>query len=72
MFHGDAYVLDGECRPSIDRPLTLAEAVEHLPGRPSLDALRKRVQRAALAPAQAREGTASLYRLEDLEALFVS
>lgn len=72
MFHGDAYVLDGECRPSIDRPLTLAEAVKHLPGRPSLDALRKRVQRAALAPVQAREGTASLYLLEDLEALFAS
>jgi hypothetical protein len=53
----------------LERLVTLAEAVEILPARPSLDALRKRVQRAELT-AVGRRGNADQFDLADLERLF--
>lgn len=69
MFHGDAYVLDAPVRPAIEQLVKLSDAVEILPARPSLDALRKAVQRAALEP-KGREGNAWLFDLADLERLY--
>jgi energy-coupling factor transporter ATP-binding protein EcfA2 len=71
LFHGDPLpAFEGVSRPAVAGPVSLAEAVQHLPGPPSLDALRKRVQRAGIEPVHSAAGGASLYLLEDLEALY--
>jgi hypothetical protein len=64
LFHGDA--LPQWEQPAIEHPATIAEAVERIPGAPSLDTARKRVQRAALEPV-GRRGTADLFDWAELE-----
>ena len=56
-------------RRAVTRAVTLADAVELIPARPSLDALRKRAQRAGLEPIS-RQGNADVFDLEALLALY--
>lgn len=55
----------------IEAPCTIAEALGRIPGAPSLDAARKRVQRAELEPV-GRRGTADVFDWAELEAVLVS
>lgn len=56
-------------RPAVERLVTIAEAVDLLPTHPSLDALRKAVNRAELEP-KGKRGTANLFDLATLERLY--
>lgn len=58
-----------EYRRAVVRAVTLGEAWEQIPGCPSLDALRKNVQRAEV-PALGRRGNAYTYDLAELERLY--
>jgi hypothetical protein len=67
LFHGDA--LPAWTRPALPVGVTLADALPALPACPSLDALRKAVQRAALEPV-GRSGNALTFERAALEALY--
>lgn len=56
-------------RRAVEAPVTLKEALEELPACPSLDALRRAVQRAGTPPVGTR-GNAALYDLEALRMLY--
>ncbi|MFL6145596.1 MAG: hypothetical protein ACJ72N_27510 [Labedaea sp.] len=64
LFHGDA--LPAWEQPALERPATIAEAVERIPGAPELPTARKRVQRAELEPV-GRRGSADLFDWAELE-----
>lgn len=59
-----------EYRRPVERAVTLSEAVDLIPACPSLDALRKAVQRAEDLPALGRRGNAITYDLAALERLY--
>lgn len=68
---GGARLVQPHQQRQIERLVKLSDAVGMLPARPSLDALRKAVQRAALEP-KGREGNAWLFDLADLERLYAT
>lgn len=59
----------GVQRRAVEAPVTLSEALPLLPGCPSLDALRKAVQRHRVL-ATGKRGNADLYDIEDLRMLY--
>ena len=63
--------LAAPARQAITPPATIREAVTRIPGAPSLDAARQRVQRAGLEPVGKR-GNADLFDWAELEAILVS
>lgn len=73
LSHDEAYALASEGlgvpAASNRRALTLSEAVALLPGPPTLEGLRKAVQRASLEPA-GKDGKAFTYYLYELEELY--
>ena len=69
LFHEDA--LPAWERPAVQAPATIAEAVERIPGSPSLPAAQKRVQRAGLEPVGQR-GNAALFEWAELERVLAS